>query len=41
MDLFSRKLVGWAMRDRLRTELASSALTMAIQRQRKRQAEAV
>jgi putative transposase len=34
MDLFSRKIVGWAMRDHLRTELASSALTMAIQRQR-------
>jgi putative transposase len=34
MDLFSRKIVGWAMRDYLRTELASSALTMALQRQR-------
>jgi putative transposase len=34
MDLFSRKIVGWAMRDHLRTELASSALTMALQRQR-------
>jgi transposase InsO family protein len=34
MDLFSRKIVGWAMRDHLRTELASSALTMAVQRQR-------
>jgi putative transposase len=33
MDLFSRKIVGWAMRDHLRTELASSALAMAIQRQ--------
>jgi transposase InsO family protein len=33
MDLFSRKIVGWAMRDHLRTELAASALTMAIQRQ--------
>jgi len=33
MDLYSRKIVGWAMRDHLRTELASSALTMAIQRQ--------
>jgi putative transposase len=31
MDLFSRKIVGWAMRDHLRTELASSALTMALQ----------
>jgi putative transposase len=34
MDLFSRKIVGWAMRDHLRTELASSALAMAIRRQR-------
>jgi transposase InsO family protein len=34
MDLFSRKIVGWAMRDHPRTELASSALTMALQRQR-------
>jgi putative transposase len=34
MDLFSRKIVGWAMRDHLRTELASSALAMALQRQR-------
>lgn len=34
MDLYSRKIVGWAMRDRLRTELASTALAMAIKRQR-------
>ena len=34
MDLFSRKIVGWAMRDHMRVELASSALTMAIQQQR-------
>jgi len=34
MDLYSRKIVGWAMRDHLRTELASAALMMAIQRQR-------
>jgi transposase InsO family protein len=34
MDLFSRKIVGWAMRDHLRTDLASSALRMALQRQR-------
>jgi transposase InsO family protein len=33
MDLFSRKIVGWAMRDNLRTELASTALAMAIKRQ--------
>jgi transposase InsO family protein len=34
MDLFSRKIVGWAMRDRMQVELASEALTMAIQQQR-------
>jgi transposase InsO family protein len=34
MDLYSRKIVGWAMRDYLRTELASTALAMAIERQR-------
>jgi putative transposase len=34
MDLYSRKIVGWAMRDHLRTELASTALTMAVHRQR-------
>lgn len=34
LDLFSRKAVGWAMRDHLRTELPLAALTMAIQRQR-------
>ena len=34
MDLYSRKIVGWTMRDHLRSELASTALTMAIQRQR-------
>ncbi|MBB4264386.1 transposase InsO family protein [Bradyrhizobium sp. CIR3A] len=31
MDLFSRKIVGWAMRDHIQVELASSALKMAIQ----------
>jgi putative transposase len=36
MDLFSRKIVGWAMRDTMQVELASSALTMAIQQQRPR-----
>jgi putative transposase len=30
MDLFSRKIVGWAMRDHMQVELASSSLTMAI-----------
>jgi putative transposase len=34
LDLYSRKIVGWAMRDHMRTELPLSALTMAIQRQR-------
>lgn len=34
LDLFSRKVIGWAMRDHLRTELPLAALTMAIQRQR-------
>jgi putative transposase len=33
LDLYSRKIVGWAMRDHIRTELPLSALTMAIQRQ--------
>jgi transposase InsO family protein len=30
MDLYSRKIVGWAMEDHLRTDLPSAALTMAI-----------
>jgi transposase InsO family protein len=34
MNLYSRKIVGWAMRDHLRTELAATALAMAVQRQR-------
>ena len=34
MDLHTRKIVGWAMREHLRAELAISALTMALQRQR-------
>ncbi len=34
LDLATRKIVGWAMRDHMRTELALSALMMAIQRQR-------
>jgi putative transposase len=34
MDLFSRKIVGWAMRDHMQVELASAALTMAIHQQR-------
>jgi putative transposase len=34
LDLFTRKVVGWAMRDHMRTELTIAALTMAIQRRR-------
>jgi transposase InsO family protein len=34
MDLFSRKIVGWAMRDHLRSELAGEALEMAVQARR-------
>ena len=34
LDLFTRKVVGWAMRDHLRAELTIAALTMAIQRRR-------
>ena len=34
MDLFSRKIVGWSMREHLRSELVSEALQMAIRRRR-------
>jgi len=34
LDLFTRKIVGWAMRDHIRAELTIAALTMAIQRQK-------
>jgi putative transposase len=34
MDLYSRRIVGWAMRDHLRTELPLAALRMAIASQR-------
>ena len=34
LDLATRKVVGWAMRDHLRSELAEAALVMAMQRQR-------
>src|SRR6202140_5177310 len=34
MDLYSRRIVGWAMRDHLRTELPMAALRMAIQARR-------
>ncbi len=34
LDLATRKVVGWSMRDHMRTELTSAALMMAHQRQR-------
>lgn len=34
MDLFSRKIVGWAMRHHMRVELVSSALSMALHQHR-------
>lgn len=34
LDLFARRVVGWAMADHLRTELALAALTMALERRR-------
>src|SRR5262249_25386328 len=34
LDLFTRKVVGWAMREHMRAELTIAALIMAIQRQR-------
>jgi putative transposase len=34
LDLGTRKVVGWAMRDHLPQEWAIAALTMAIQRQK-------
>jgi putative transposase len=34
LDLFTRRVVGWAMRDHLRAELTIAAFTMAIQRRR-------
>jgi putative transposase len=34
MDMFSRKIVGWSMRDDLRAELVVDALAMAITRRR-------
>jgi putative transposase len=36
LDLATRKVVGWAMRDHLRSEFALGALMMAVQRQRPR-----
>src|SRR5207244_6035883 len=34
MDLYSRKIVGWAMADHLRAELPLAALAMAVATQR-------
>ena len=34
LDLATRKVVGWSMREHMRAELTCAALTMAIQRQR-------
>jgi putative transposase len=34
LDAFSRKVVGWAMAEHLRTELVADALTMALQARR-------
>ena len=34
LDLATRKIVGWSMRDHMRTELTTAALLMAAQRQR-------
>ena len=34
VDVYSRRVVGWAMADHLRAELATDALTMALQRRR-------
>ncbi len=36
VDVYSRRVVGWAMADHLRAELATEALTMALQRRRPR-----
>ena len=34
LDTYTRKIVGWSMRDTLHTEIAMDALTMALERQR-------
>lgn len=34
LDVFSRRIIGWAMADHLRTELVTDALAMAIDRRR-------
>ena len=39
MDLYSRRIVGWAMEDHLRADLPLAALKMAISAQRSRKAD--
>jgi putative transposase len=34
LDLFTRKVIGWSMREHMRAELTIAALTMALQRRR-------
>ena len=34
LDAYTRKIVGWSMRDTLHAEIAMDALTMALERQR-------
>jgi transposase InsO family protein len=34
LDLCTRKIIGWALRDDMRAELSIAALAMAIQRQK-------
>ncbi|MFJ2028612.1 DDE-type integrase/transposase/recombinase [Streptosporangium sp. NPDC087985] len=34
LDVFSRRIVGWAMADHMRTELVTDALAMAIYQRR-------
>src|SRR3546814_16453816 len=41
LDLATRKIVGWAMRDHMRTELPLAAMMMAAQRQRRSEARRV
>ena len=36
LDRFTRKVVGWAMREHMRAELTMAAPTMAVQRRRPR-----
>ncbi|MBE1588218.1 transposase InsO family protein [Nonomuraea angiospora] len=41
LDVFSRRIVGWAMADHMRTELVTDALAMAIHQRRPRQVSGV